>query len=133
MARKRGKALLEKLLDKAWSEYVRKSGGVCQKCKASGVWVDKYGNERSSLQAHHAFGRRHRATRWDIANGVCLCHPCHLRWAHRDSGGFTVWFRQHVGEEQFERLAEAHNQVVKHTTEDLERMLKDINEMAESL
>jgi len=104
---------LEKLLDKEWSLYVRNRDKVCQKCGSS-----------SSLSPHHAFGRRHRATRWDVFNGITLCYPCHIHWAHRDAAGFSVWFEKRIGEHQFSRLAEVHNQVVKHTTEELISMLE---------
>ena len=107
---------LEKQLDKEWSEYVRNRDRVCQKC--GGV---------SSISSHHAYGRRHRATRWDVINGVGLCYPCHIHWAHRDCAGFADWFRKHVGDDNYERLAEAHNQVVKHTVEDLQNMLAFFN------
>lgn len=109
---------LEKMLDKVWSEYVRGRDRRCQKCGGMGA-----------LSAHHAFGRRHRATRWDIFNGCGLCYPCHIHWAHRDPCSFAVWFENHVGRAQYARLAEAHNQVVKHTTDDLQRMLNDLKSM----
>lgn len=114
--KKPNKARLEKELDKAWSEYVRGFGRCCQKC----------GSISGSISAHHAFGRRHRATRWDVMNGVGLCYPCHIHWAHRDPSGFTEWFKKHIGSDQYDRLAEAHNQIVKHTTEDLTAMLEGI-------
>lgn len=109
---------IEKELDKAWSKYIRERDKRCQKCGGSGA-----------LSAHHAFGRRHRATRWDIHNGVGLDYACHIHWAHRDPAGFTEWFKSHVGEDQYNRLAECHNHVVKHTIEDLRRILKDLEEM----
>lgn len=104
---------LEKMLDKEWSKYILNRDKCCQKCGG-----------KSALSPHHAFGRRHRATRWDIYNGVCLCYPCHLHWAHRDCGGFADWFRKHIGNYQYERLSEIHNQVSKHTNEDLQLMLE---------
>ena len=104
---------LEKQLDNAWSEYVRSRDKSCRKCFGGG-----------SIAAHHAFGRRHLVTRWDIFNGVGLCYPCHINWAHRDPGGFSVWFRDYVGKEEFERLAITHRQVVKFTVADLELMLE---------
>jgi hypothetical protein len=106
---------LEKELDKAWSEYVRGRDGVCQMCGSS-----------STLAAHHAFGRVHRATRWDIYCGVAVCWPCHKFRCHGDPAGFTVWFKKHVGDAQFNRLSESHRQIAKFSSDDLERMIKDI-------
>jgi hypothetical protein len=109
---------LEIALDKAWSEYVRGRDKVCQKCGGT-----------STISPHHAFGRRHMATRWDVENGVGLDFPCHIHWAHRDPAGFTEWFRDHVGEDKYNRLAEIHMSVVKHTVEDLESMLENIRSL----
>ena len=117
--KKFNKKKVEKELDKKWSEYVRKRDVFCKRC----------GGSRGFISAHHAFGRRHLATRWDIFNGVGLCYPCHIHWAHRDSAGFTEWFRVHVSEDQYNRLAEAHNMVVKFTTEDLIQILKNLEEL----
>ncbi len=108
---------IEKLLDKAWSDYVRSRDKTCKKCGGSGI-----------VSAHHAFGRRHQATRWDIYNGVGLCYPCHIHWAHRDPCGFSEWFRDHVGEYQFDRLSECHNDICKFTTDELLEMLDFFNE-----
>lgn len=116
--KKPNKAMLEKELDVAWSAYVRNRDKVCLKCGSHG-----------SISAHHSFGRRHRATRWDVENGVGLCYPCHIHWAHRDPCGFALWFRGMVGSDQYERLAEAHNMIVKHTVEDLQAMLDNIRSL----
>lgn len=110
---KKQKQLLEKKLDKAWSDYVRKrANGVCEKCGG-----------HSTLQAHHAFGRRHHYTRWDVDNGVGLDYACHIHWAHHDPSGFTEWFRKKVGEEKYSRLAEIHNKPFIYDNECLEKML----------
>ena len=120
--KKRNKQKLMKDLDKLWSEYVRERDKNCQKCGGSG-----------SVSAHHAFGRRHLAVRWDIYNGVALCYPCHIHWAHRDPAGFAEWFRVFVGDAQYERLSEAHNQIFKPTVEDLERNISFFKETKEAL
>lgn len=116
--KKSTRAVLEKRLDKAWSEYVRNRDSSCQKCGGFGT-----------VSAHHAFGRRHLSIRWDVINGVGLCYPCHIHWAHRDPAGFAVWFENHVGIDQYSRLSEVHCQVAKHTIDDLERMLENISRL----
>ena len=115
MQKKPNRKKLEKELDNEWSTYVRNRDKICKKCSGAGY-----------ISAHHAFGRRHHATRFDVVNGVGLCFPCHIHWAHRDPGGFTEWFRVHVGEDQYNRLREAHNQIVKFSVEDLQAMLENI-------
>jgi len=112
------RAKLEKELDKAWSEYVRKRDKRCRKCGGNGA-----------VSAHHAFGRRHKATRWDVFNGISLCYACHIHWAHRDPSGFTYWFQNQIPVEQYDRISEAHLQIFKPTTEELKRMLDDLKEM----
>lgn len=109
---------LEKQLDAAWSLCIRNRDVICQKCHGSG-----------SISSHHAFGRRHRATRWDLMNGVGLCYPCHIHWAHRDPCGFSDWFKNYIGTDQYERLSEAHNQNIKHTEEDLIQILDGIKSL----
>jgi len=109
---------LEKLLDIKWSESVRAKSAYCEKCGSFGP-----------ASAHHAFGRRHRATRWDLMNGVKLCFPCHIHWAHRDPAGFAVWFEKRVGQDQYNRLAEAHNMIVKHEEEDLQGILTGLTQL----
>jgi 5-methylcytosine-specific restriction endonuclease McrA len=106
------KKRLEKKLDIAWSAFVRRRDRVCQKCGGIGT-----------VAPHHAFGRRHLATRWLPENGIGLCYPCHIHWAHRDPAGFTEWFRNKIGEEKYTQLAMEHNSVVKFDNECLEAML----------
>jgi 5-methylcytosine-specific restriction endonuclease McrA len=108
---------LEKKLDSAWSLAVRTRDKNCQRC--GGFYVS----------AHHAFGRRHKATRWDLFNGISLCYPCHIHWAHRDPAGFTVWFEGKVGRAHYSRMAEEHLIPKKFTLEDLEIKLKALEEM----
>lgn len=113
------KTLLRNRLDKEWSLYVRNRDKVCQKC----------GSTSKTLAAHHAFGRRHLATRWDVFNGISLCFACHINWAHRDPSGFSEWFREHIGDDQFNRLSEAHTSVVKLSTQEMETILDVLTEM----
>jgi 5-methylcytosine-specific restriction endonuclease McrA len=107
------KKRLEKELDVAWSKYVRNRDKKCQKC----------GSQSASLSSHHAFGRRHMATRWDVNNGVGLCYPCHIRWAHGDPSGFTEWFRQKIGDEKYIHLALEHDKIAKYDCDALQTML----------
>ena len=110
--KKPNKKLLEKKLDTEWSAYVRNRDKTCRKCGGNG-----------SISAHHAFGRRHMGTRWDVLNGVGLCYPCHIHWAHRDPSGFSVWFERHIGEADFNDLARKHTEIVKYDADCLQTML----------
>ena len=110
--KKPSRSKLENMLDSEWSIYVRNRDKICQKCHG-----------HSPIAPHHAFGRRHRTTRWDVVNGVGLCFPCHIHWAHRDPCSFSVWFERHIGKDQYSRLSEAHSMEAKYTTEELVGML----------
>jgi hypothetical protein len=52
-----------------------------------------------------------------------------MYFAHRDSAGFAEWFKTHIGEDQYNRLAEAHRQIVKHSAEDLQQILDTIRSL----
>lgn len=108
------KKKLEKELDIQWSNCIRERDKKCRKCGGNG-----------SVSAHHAFGRRHMATRWEPLNGIGLCFPCHIHWAHRDPAGFSVWFEEQVGDFTYNYLASKHRQIVKFTEEDLTNMLNE--------
>ena len=93
-APKINKKLIEKNLDDMWSKAVKvRDNNKCVRCGGN------YG-----MQSHHIFSRRHKATRWDIDNGVALCTGCHIFYAHRDVGGFCSWYMDKFGKEQFFRL-----------------------------
>lgn len=115
--KKFNKIAFQKKLDKAWSVNVITRDKSCKKCHGRGY-----------ISAHHAFGRRHMATRWDLMNGVGLCYPCHIHWAHRDPAGFAVWFEEHIGRDQYYRLSEIHRHIIKHTEEDLLNIMKTLEE-----
>ena len=67
-----------KKLDKMWADAVKKRAGYkCEYCQEEGREISAYG---VWLNACHIVGRRYRATRWDLNNGVCLCYSCHKQY-----------------------------------------------------
>ena len=54
-----------KRCDTIWSQII-KAPGKCFRCGAV-----------EGLQAAHIIGRAQRVVRWDLRNGICLCHTCH--------------------------------------------------------
>jgi hypothetical protein len=116
---KPARKVLEKKLDELWSLAVReKEGNKCAMC-----------GSKSSLSAHHVFGRRHTATRWEIDNGICLCYPHHIHWAHRDIGGFFTWWRNRVGDEMADVIEAQHRMIAKPTTDELMAQADVINSL----
>jgi len=79
---------LEKKLDKLWSLAIRgRDKFTCQKC----------GRKHKRVQAAHIVARVFKKTRWDLKNGVTMCHYCHIFWGHRQPVEFTRWIENKVG------------------------------------
>ena len=82
------KGRLRDMADQLWSLAVKEDwANQCAMCR-----------RRSGLNAHHLIPRQHPATRYDLANGLCLCKPCHQFDAHRSphqcAGGFILWLKE---------------------------------------
>ena len=65
MKKKPKKSTLKKKCDKLWSQIVRMKYPKCLKCG------------KPTQASHHIFGRRNLSVRFDIKNGIGLCHYCH--------------------------------------------------------
>ena len=122
MAKRKPKSKRKKLedkLDKAWSLAVRMKGH-CEMCKKT----HREDGKPLTLNAHHIMGRRHRATRWDLENGLCLCWYCHNNKAH--SGDFDRqdsyrnWLLETKGREELDRLLCLANEVRKWAIDEME-------------
>lgn len=61
------KTSIEKSAYDVWSKCIRAKQRVCRICGSD-----------SGLQAHHIRSRTHAATRFDLANGLCVCRKCHI-------------------------------------------------------
>lgn len=105
-----------KKLDKLWSEKVRDNFGKCIVC-----------GKKEILNAHHYIGRRNRATRWYLPNGIPLCpghHTFGIKSAHQD----PEWFRQEClqlyGEIWLEDIVKESNKIFKGTYDEVLRHLE---------
>lgn len=112
----RDRKLIEKELDKVWSEKVRAVGKCELNCK----------NNQSVLHAHHIFSRKHKSTRWDLTNGICLCVKCHLYIAHRDVSEFTLQLIDIKGRDFIDKLRFKAMSVGRWTVGELEILLKEL-------
>jgi len=118
--KKPSKSTLRNKLDRICSLIVR-ARGKCERC----------GEKRyEQLQCCHIFSRIYNATRWLLENLLCLCASCHF-FFHKNPVLFGEWVIKYLGEEKYENLKEAKNQITKYTTEDLEIKLKILTQMAE--
>ena len=111
------KTTLRNKLDRLCSEIVR-SKGKCQKC-----------GEKRNLQCCHIFSRKYNNTRWDLDNLLCLCAKCHFLF-HAEPIYFGEWVKLNLGEDKYELLKEAHNQITKFTVDDLQTKLDVLKELA---
>lgn len=112
--------VLEKQLDSLWSKKVREVG-YCEKCFDL-LQVKKTNN----LQAHHIFSRKHKATRWIIENGICLCPSCHTLGngsAHLDPEQFHSWVGEYLPTGVYDKLKWNSQCVVNFREPDLELLL----------
>ena len=120
---KKKKKSTDKILLDLWAEAVKiRAGYKCEYC----------GNLKT-LNSHHIFSRRHRATRWDIDNGICLCSGCHtLRtFSAHQSPAFIDWEEQYIGEERYNRIKEKAYQVKKWTEVEKEEIKVELENYIE--
>lgn len=103
---------LEKKLDDLWSELIKKK--FDNKCAVCGA--------RGNLQAAHIFSRKHRATRWEPDNGVCLCRRHHLYWAHTEPFEFMQLCEKLIGKERLNELETEAHKTTHYTREDLKEI-----------
>ena len=82
--------------DKLFSDIVRKDN-ICEWCGVHG--------EKSDFECAHIFSRRYLSTRWDLLNGLCLCHACHRR-AHNKPVEFTEFVKEYLGLISYQELRE---------------------------
>jgi len=76
-----------------WSQAVLKMDSYrCQRC------------DSPATQAHHIFSRRYQAVRYEVNNGVSLCYPCHIYWAHSEHEKFRDFILGWMGEQKFNLL-----------------------------
>ena len=101
MARKRrkkdvpAKGRLRDFADKLWSLAVKDDWGCkCAICGRRGSGPDL----TKGLNSHHLVPRQHKATRYVLENGICLCRPCHVFDAnhspHQHPAGFLEWLEK---------------------------------------
>jgi len=99
-------------LDKQFSQIVKGlAGNKCEICSK-----DTY------LNVHHYVGRRNRACRWYIPNGVCLCSGCHTMslWsAHQNPEWFRGQIMERRGDIWLKDIWQQMNKTFKGTYEDV--------------
>lgn len=91
-----------------WSQKVRKQSG--EKCRVCG--------SKENLTAHHLYSQSAYPELQDNpANGMCLCHSCHVSF-HQDCGStttpkmFQAWAKKHpnITQAQYQTIVNICNQ-----------------------
>lgn len=97
--------------DSVVSDLVRESVGHCQSCGKSGC----------RLENAHIFSRRHRNTRWDLQNCLCLCSGCHRKYGENPIL-FTNWLECTFGKGYLDVLTEKHHTIKKWKPAEMKEM-----------
>lgn len=105
-----------KKLDKLWSKLVRENFEKCVICGKTG-----------KIDAHHYIGRRNRATRWYLPNGIALC-PGHHTFGIWSAHQNPYWFRDQMldlyGEKWEKEVRQESNKIFKGTYDQVLRHLE---------
>lgn len=114
------KNCIDKKLDKAWSNYVKERAG--NKCEVCG--------KMEYLNAHHIVGRRNRATRWLIGNGIALCPACHTFSSTMSAHQTPTIFQEKLVELRGQEFIDELNQIArtpkKWTRAEKEELLQEL-------
>lgn len=107
-----------KQLEDAWKVLVKlRASCVCE-----------YRNcNKTYLNSHHIFSKRHMATRWDLENGICLCsghHTLNMFSAHQ-SPAFVDWIEEYIGEERYNRIKLKAYTIKKWTIQEMKELLEE--------
>lgn len=97
----------------------RRDGRKCRRC----------GKESGLLDWAHVFSRRNKRLRWDPVNSLVLCRGCHMNFWHQRPLEAAEWFRNEVGQREYDYLIAASRGVLKRSNYplvklDLERRLE---------
>ena len=97
-------AIKRSAADIAFSNAVREAFDYdCLSCGINGRHTP------ATTDCAHVFSRKHRSTRWTVANAVCLCRSCHQKMADRPLV-FAELVKEWLGEERYDELMLKHNQ-----------------------
>lgn len=101
------KKQLEKVCERLWSKSVITRDNACRGC-----------NSQMVMQAHHIRGRQHKATTYDLSNGLTLCRRCHSLQKFRPEK-FHDLIIEIIGQMEYDRLKEKSKIIIKFSQQDL--------------
>jgi hypothetical protein len=112
MKKPNGRKNLMKQADDLWRDCVKLRDLGCS-IKSGFPHREPNKDDFSKLNAHHIFTRSNLATRWNLDNGVTLTSGEHIFWAHKQAVESTMFFKEHLGEDRFNKLVETSHAIVK--------------------
>lgn len=112
---------LEDQLDRLWSKCIKTKQKTCWNCNSDIV-----------LQSHHIRSRGHRATRWDLENGLLLCRKCHCMQKFNPER-FQDSVLEIIGQREYDRMKEKSLKIVKYNMKDLEEVFEFLTEKLREL
>lgn len=124
--RQRTYASLKTLLDRVFSEWVRKRdfGKGCISCGML--------HSNNGYQAGHYISRVHLSTRWDERNVNAQCMPCNV-WRRGNAAEYTLGLQAKYGPDIIKELVDLKHQTVKFSRGDLEEKISSYKARLESL
>jgi len=115
------KLIKEQTILDLWSKAVKiKYSYKCAYCKRS--------DKEARLNSHHIFSRRHKATKYDLDNGICLCvdHHKFKPFSAHESPEFILWMIDFIGKEKYEDLKRRANSIKKYTEMEKREILNNL-------
>lgn len=120
--RKPTRKSLVRMLDKAFSDFIKERDKRCVCCGET---------DAEKLQCGHLFTRAAYSTRWDERNAYCQCSSCNLRHEY-DPGTLTYYFLQKHGAAGYQALHSDHRIPKKYRDAELQELIADYrNRLAE--
>lgn len=138
MAKKTDNQRLREKVDAVWSQNIRNRDNRCMLC-------GKYIGEVKKLEAHHWILTKNQSAkyRWDLRNGVALCHGCHIHQVHRNSSAEMITRLANIciasgiiTREEFEEIMEDRHGLIKvnkaYMEDKFEELKKSLNNLKNS-
>jgi nitrite reductase/ring-hydroxylating ferredoxin subunit len=90
----------------------------------------RYCNRDSQLSAHHIRVKQHRATRYSVENGLCLCWPCHSLQKLQPEL-FHDRIIEIIGQREYNRLKELSGVITNWKTDELVEIKNQLKRMVD--
>lgn len=104
---------LTEKLDNLWSKQIKRNWKRCVFC-----------NTAINLESHHIIPRTHKATRWDLMNGISVCLAHHRFLIHIRGDKLIPQITKIVGQKEMFKLYQRKRIIFKPKIKDFEFILE---------